>query len=36
MNATELAVLIGFLTSGLLVGLVGSWLDQLSAYIKGR
>lgn len=36
MNGTELAVLIGFLTSGLLVGQVGHWLDQLVTYIKGR
>jgi hypothetical protein len=36
MSAIELAVVIGFLTSGLLVGQVGHWLDQLVAHIKGK
>lgn len=36
MTENEGLVLLGFLTGGLLVGVVGSWLDQLTAFIKGR
>lgn len=35
MTEHELRVLIEFLTGGLLVGLVGSWLDSLAAWIRG-
>lgn len=36
VTTAELVVLMGFLTSGLLVGVIGQWLDQLVAYIKGK
>lgn len=36
MTGDELGTLLSFLTGGLLVGLVGRWLDLLVAYVKGR
>lgn len=36
MTEQEVSVLVSFLTSGLLAGIVTGWLDQLVAYIKGK
>lgn len=36
MTETELASLLGFLTGGLLVGIIGHWLDQLVSFIKRK
>lgn len=32
----EVTVLVSFLTGGLLVGVVGRWLDVVTAFVKGR
>lgn len=34
MTDQELTVLMGFLTSGVLLGIIGHWIDQLAAYIR--
>lgn len=34
MTADDVAVLAGFLTGGLLVGLVGHWIDLVTSYIR--
>jgi hypothetical protein len=36
MTEQEVAVVLSFLTSGLLAGIVAGWLDQLVAYIKRK
>lgn len=36
MTEHELGVLLAFLTSGSLAGIVGHWLDQLVAIVRGR
>lgn len=34
MGTEETAVLLGFLTGGLLVGVVGAWVDSLVSFIR--
>lgn len=36
MTEAELTTLLGFLTGGLLAGVIGHWLDQLVAYVRKR
>lgn len=36
MTDAELVTLLGFLTSGLLVGTVGHWLDMLVTFVRGK
>lgn len=36
MTEQDLTTLLGFLVSGAFVGIVGSWVDQLLAYIRGH
>ena len=36
LTSAEWADLLGFLTGGLLVGIVANWLDRLAELIKGR
>lgn len=36
MTETEVTVLVSFLTSGLLAGVVANWLDQLASFIRRR
>lgn len=33
MTGDELSALVGFLCSGVLLGIVGSWVDQLLRYV---
>jgi len=36
MTEAETTILLGFLTGGLLVGVIGHWLDQLVTFIRKR
>lgn len=36
MTEHEVTVLLSFLTGGMLAGVVGRWLDELVALIRGR
>lgn len=36
MTSDELTTLVGFLCGGLLLGIVGHWLDLVTAYVRGR
>lgn len=36
MTEAETVTLLGFLTGGLLVGIIGHWLDQFVAFIKRK
>lgn len=36
MTPVEISTLCGFLAGGFLVGIVAGWLDQLTAYFKGK
>lgn len=36
MTENEVRVLAEFLTGGLLVGAIGSWLDRVVGHIQGR
>lgn len=36
MTSDERAVLLSFLVSGLLTGIVAHWLDMLVTYVRGR
>ena len=36
MTEPELGVILEFLTGGLLVGIIGHWLDVVVAYVRKR
>ena len=36
MTGHEVEVTLSFLVGGLLAGVIGGWVDMLTAYVKGR
>jgi hypothetical protein len=36
MTTDDAITLLAFLTGGALVGIIGAWMDQLLAYIRGH